>query len=97
MEGMWVTRGHIVFYARRPIWVKVMMIVTVNRHIVARNRKNNERQPPLRSSMGRYGKPKYHQEIKFNGGGRLIYNPDKPLPCGATVWIEIDSGGVIFK
>ena len=28
-------------------------------------------------------------EVKFTSG-RVIYSPDKPLSCGAKVWIETD-------
>lgn len=66
-----------------------MNIIVVNRHKVLYNRKNGTREPVLRHSKGKYGKPVYSNEIIFEGKGRVIYNPDKPLPCGATCWIEI--------
>ena len=25
------------------------------------------------------------------GASRVVYSPDKPLSCGATVWIETDA------
>ena len=34
----------------------------------------------------------YKHNIKCNrvrfDGGEVVYSPDKPLPCGAKVWIE---------
>ncbi len=74
------------------------MVVVVNRHIVQRNRKTGEREKPLRKSNGKYGKPSYCNDLQFTGAsGRLRYDPDNPLPCGATVWIEFDEGGFWSK
>jgi hypothetical protein len=67
-----------------------MKIVVVNRHIVSANRKHGRRDAPLRISNGRYGKPTYTNFLEFEGLGRLVYDPDNPLPCGATIWLEID-------
>lgn len=30
----------------------------------------------------------YHHEVEILGSSKVIYSPDKPLPCGAKVWIE---------
>ena len=65
-------------------------IIVINRHIVRANKKNNTDTPPIRVSKGRYGKPTYYQEFEFNGKGKVIYNPQNPLPCGATCYIELD-------
>jgi hypothetical protein len=67
-----------------------MKIAVINRHVVARNRREGTAEPPIRVSKGRYGKPTYHSQITFTGKGRLIYDPDHPLPCGATAWLELD-------
>lgn len=63
-------------------------IIVVNRHRVRSNRSNNrgELQPPIRVSKGKYGAPKYFTE--FPVSGKIVYSPNNPLPCGATVWIE---------
>jgi hypothetical protein len=67
-----------------------MKIVVVNRHIASSNRKHSLREPPLRVSKGRYGKPHYTSRLEITSPARLIYDPDHPLPCGATIWLEID-------
>ena len=36
-------------------------------------------------------KNKYGHHIKIDGPSEVIYSPNKPLPCGAKVWIETDS------
>ena len=30
-------------------------------------------------------------EVEIHGPSRVIYSPDKPLSCGARVWIETKS------
>ena len=30
----------------------------------------------------------YCDEVILKGNSRVIYSPDKPLSCGARVWIE---------
>jgi len=64
-------------------------IVNVNRTIIGRNHKTGERQPPIRVSRGKYGKPEYTNQFEAWGRVRVVYSPDKPLPCGARVWIEV--------
>jgi hypothetical protein len=66
-----------------------MKIVVVNRHIATANRKHSRREPPIRVSTGKYGKPTYHTLYEFSGKGRIVYDPDNPLPCGATIWVEL--------
>lgn len=65
-------------------------IVVMNRHKIRSNKKNGECDPPIRVSRGKYGKPTYCSTLEFNGKGRLIYDPNNPLPCGATAWLELE-------
>lgn len=67
-----------------------MQVAVVNRHRVAANRKSGRRDPTIRVSRGKHGKPVYTSRLEFEGKGRLIYDPDHPLPCGATCWMELD-------
>jgi hypothetical protein len=30
-------------------------------------------------------------EVLINGPSRVVYSPDKPLSCGAKVWIETEA------
>lgn len=64
-------------------------IVHVNQHIIKRNRKTGEREPVL--TVKTYKTNDYAKEVKIDGPVRVIYRPDKPLSCGATVWIETES------
>ena len=71
--------------------------IHVNQHVIKKNKKTGERNPVL--TVKTYKKNTYTNEayIVDNEGNRVakvIYAPDKPLSCGATVWIEVDSSNV---
>lgn len=74
-----------------------MIVATVNRHRVAKNRKTGSNDPVLRVSRGRYGQARYTSRLEFNGKGRLIYDVNNPLPCGATCWMEIDDADPVAQ
>ena len=33
----------------------------------------------------------YYHEVEILGASKVIYSPDKPLSCGAKVWIETNA------
>ena len=33
----------------------------------------------------------YAHEVEINGPSKVIYSPDKPLSCGAKVWVETEA------
>ena len=61
-------------------------IVHVNQHIIKRNSKTGERNPVL--TVKTYRSNKYASEVLITGDSKIIYRPNKPLSCGAKVWIE---------
>lgn len=61
--------------------------IHVNQHVIKRNKKTGEREPPLTVKRARENHLTDHVNI---GPIRIVYRPDHPLPCGATVWIEFD-------
>jgi len=61
-------------------------IVHVNQHIIKRNSKTGERNPVL--TVKTYRSNKYASEVLIMGDSKIIYRPNKPLSCGAKVWIE---------
>ena len=63
--------------------------IHVNQHVIRRNAKTGDREPVL--SVKTYKSNDYGHEVEIAGPCRVIYRPDKPLPCGARVWIETDS------
>ena len=65
-------------------------IIHVNQHVVKRNSKTGEREPCLTVKQGA-NRNTYVHEVEIAGPSRVVYRPDKPLSCGAKVWIETES------
>lgn len=63
--------------------------IHVNQHIIKANRKNGESNPPLSIICG--GKTTHHMSMKIRGEMEIIYSPQKPLGCGAEIWMETKS------
>ena len=66
-------------------------IIHVNQHVIKQNSKNNVNNPVITCKT--YKSNNYaHEAIIYDDNGKeaakVIYNPDKPLSCGAKVWIE---------
>lgn len=59
--------------------------IIVNRHVIRANRRGGD-DPPLTVHMS--DRSYQGHEVEVNGPSRVTYRPDKPLSCGATVWIE---------
>lgn len=64
-------------------------IVHVNQHNIRSNIKNEERKPVL--TVKTYKSNTYANEVEIKGPCKIIYSPDKPLSCGARVWIETEA------
>ena len=60
--------------------------IHVNQHVIKANAKNGEINPIFTVKQG--GKNTYAFNVKVKGEMELVYSPDKPLSCGAKVWIE---------
>lgn len=61
-------------------------IIHINQHVIKSNRKNDETKPCI--TVKTYKTNDYCHEVLIKGDCRVIYSPDKPLSCGAHVWIE---------
>lgn len=66
-------------------------IIHVNQHVIRANKKNGVENPVLTCKT--YKENIYAKEIEIldEGGSvvaKVVYSPDKPLSCGARVWIE---------
>lgn len=68
-------------------------IIHVNQHVIRSNRKKGERKPVLTVKRGRTNT--YALSVEIQGPSVVVYSPDKPLSCGATVWIETHSEVVL--
>ena len=63
--------------------------IHINQHVIKRNAKTGERDPVI--TVKTYLSNEYGSEVTVTGPCKIIYSPDKPLPCGAKVWIETDA------
>lgn len=64
-------------------------IIHVNQHKIKSNKKYNKKDSVI--TIKDYKSNNYAKEVFINGPCKIIYRPDKPLSCGATVWIETES------
>jgi len=64
-------------------------IIHVNQHVIKANGKTGERNPTL--TVKTYKSNTYASEVEILGPSKIVYSPDKPLSCGAKVWIETHS------
>ena len=60
--------------------------IHVNQHIIRSNAKTGANDPVLTIKKGKTNR--YAHRVKILGDSEVIYSPDKPLSCGAKVWIE---------
>lgn len=69
-------------------------IIHVNQHKIRSNTKTGKREPVITCKT--YKSNDYAKEVEVldelgNVSCRIIYSPDKPLSCGAKVWIETNN------
>lgn len=63
-------------------------VIQVNQHIIRANVKSGATDPPL--TVKTYKSNEYASRVVLHGPSVVVYSPDKPLPCGARVWIETE-------
>ena len=64
--------------------------IHINQHVIRANAKYKARKdPPITIKTSKGNRVTYAAEI--DGLARVVYSPDKPLSCGAKVWIETDA------
>lgn len=64
-------------------------IIHVNQHVIKANAKNGTNDPTMKVKT--YKSNTYAHEVNIHGPSRMVYSADKPLSCGARVWIETES------
>lgn len=62
--------------------------IRVNQHNIRRNTKGEDL-PVL--TVKTYKENRKCNEVLIHGDCKVIYSPEKPLSCGARVWIETES------
>lgn len=68
--------------------------IHVNQHIIRSNAKTGAREPVL--TVKTYKCNTVCNEVAIKSG-KVVYSPDKPLACGAKVWIETNEPVEIVK
>ena len=63
--------------------------IHVNQHKIRSNKKHNLNEPVITVKTSKSND--YGHEVEILGPSKIIYSPDKPLSCGARVWIETEA------
>lgn len=63
--------------------------IHVNMHVIRSNSRGSVREPPLSVKTSR-GNIKANR-VDIQGPSTVVYSPDRPLACGARVWIETNA------
>tara|TARA_R100000808_G_C2130177_1_gene139509 strand:- start:1088 stop:1309 length:222 start_codon:yes stop_codon:yes gene_type:complete len=69
--------------------------IHINQHVIKANAKKGERNPVI--TVKTYKDNTYGHEVYVDGPCKIIYSPDKPLSCGAKVWIETQANVEVTK
>ena len=70
-------------------------IIHINQHIIKKNAKTGTREPVI--TVKTYKSNDYGHEVIVLGPCKIKYRPDKPLSCGAHVWIESHSEVIVTQ
>ena len=73
----------------------IKKIIHINQHVIKKNHKTGEREPVI--TVKTYKDNRYAKEVYVDGPCKIIYSPDKPLSCGAKVWIETQANVEVTK
>jgi len=67
--------------------------IHINQHKIRANKKHNTNEPVI--TVKTYKSNEYGHDVQILGKSRVVYSPNKPLSCGAKVWIETEAPVVI--
>ena len=67
--------------------------IHVNQHKIRANKKYGTNEPVI--TVKTYKSNDYAHEVRILGESKVVYSPNKPLSCGAKVWIETDAEVVL--
>ena len=63
--------------------------IHVNQHVIRANKKNGTSDPCITVKTSK--RNVYAHRVEIGGASTVIYSLDKPLSCGAKVWLETDA------
>tara|TARA_R110002012_G_scaffold45136_1_gene120195 strand:+ start:672 stop:890 length:219 start_codon:yes stop_codon:yes gene_type:complete len=67
--------------------------IHINQHNIRHNKKTGDNKPVI--TVKTYKSNEYGHDVIVLGPCKIKYSPDKPLSCGARVWIETTSEVVV--
>ena len=62
--------------------------IHINQHKIRANKKYDTNEPVI--TVKTYKTNDYGHEVYIKGDSKVVYSPNKPLACGAKVWIETE-------
>ena len=68
--------------------------IHINQHVIRANKKNGTNDPAI--TVKTYDRNIYAERVEIDGPSSVVYSPDKPLSCGARVWVETDDTVMIY-
>ena len=68
--------------------------IHINQHVIRANAKNGTSDPAISVKTSR--KNYYANRVEIGGPSSVVYSPDKPLSCGARVWVETNDTLMIY-
>ena len=63
--------------------------IHINMHKIRANKKRGTKEPVITVKTSKTNT--YGHEVEILGESKVVYSPDKPLSCGARVWIETNA------
>ena len=63
--------------------------IHINQHVIRANKKNGTNDPVITVKTSK--RNIYADRVEISGPSNVVYSPDKPLSCGARVWIETEA------
>ncbi len=63
--------------------------IHINQHKIKANRKHGTNEPVI--TVKDYKSNRYGHQVVIHGPSKVVYQPDKPLSCGAHVWLETEA------
>ena len=60
-------------------------IIHIDQHAIRANKKDGGRRPVI--SVKTYKSNTKCHSVTVDGPSEIVYSPDKPLSCGARVWV----------
>ena len=61
--------------------------IHINQHILRANRKSQKPPEPI-ITVKSYKANTYGFKVVIDGPSEVVYRPEKPLSCGAVLWVE---------